>query len=89
MGYRPPETMLFRNKQQRKRNINFCFVAITKRQYLEISETSRSRGFVSGYGKKMFISASPKEHATQVSIRAIGKHFSDCEHAQYLAKPAL
>ena len=26
-----------------------------------------------------------KEHATQVSNGAIGKYFSDCEHAQYLA----
>ena len=26
-----------------------------------------------------------KEHATRLSSSAVGKHFSECEHAQYLA----
>ena len=33
----------------------------------------------------MFISVRLKKHATQVNNSAIGKHFSDYEHAQYLA----
>ena len=34
---------------------------------------------------KCCLSVCLKEHATQVTNSAIGKHFSDCEHAQYLA----
>ena len=26
-----------------------------------------------------------KEHATRLSCSAVGKHFSECEHARYLA----
>ena len=35
---------------------------------------------------KRCLSVRLKEHATQVNSGAIGKHFSDCERAQYLAK---
>ena len=34
---------------------------------------------------KRCLSVRLKEHATQVNNNATGKHFSDCEHAQYLA----
>ena len=34
---------------------------------------------------KRCLSVRLKEHATQINNSAIGKHFSDCEHAQYLA----
>ena len=33
---------------------------------------------------KRCLSVRLREHATQVSNSAIGKHFSDCEHPQYL-----
>ena len=34
---------------------------------------------------KRYLPVRLKEHATQVSNSAIGKRFSDCEHAQYFA----
>ena len=34
---------------------------------------------------KRCLSVRLKEHATQINNSAIGKHFSDCEHAQYIA----
>ena len=34
---------------------------------------------------KRCLSVRLKEHGTQINNSAIGKHFSDCEHAQYIA----